>query len=93
MRSLNTTVFGTAAEQSLGSFTRRKLKRLDNWDDWLQAEAKQLDSMAKQEMYGSPVHPLQVRSFYANIGTIRSSQMASAKPATAVMARPARLQS
>jgi hypothetical protein len=57
MRSLNTTVFGTAAEQSLGSFTRRKLKRLDNWDDWLQAEAKQLDSMAKQEMYGSPVHP------------------------------------
>jgi hypothetical protein len=57
MRSLNTTVFGTAAEQALGSFTRRKLKRLTNWDDWLKAEAKQLDSMAKQEMYGSPVHP------------------------------------
>ena len=57
MSSLNTTVFGTEAEQALGSFTRRKLKLLDNWADWLAAEGKQLDSMAKQEMYGSPVHP------------------------------------
>jgi Reverse transcriptase (RNA-dependent DNA polymerase) len=57
MRSLNTTVFGTEAEQALGSFTRRKLKKLDNWNDWLAAEAKQLDSMAKQEMYGAPVYP------------------------------------
>ncbi|KAI2495399.1 hypothetical protein MHU86_19113 [Fragilaria crotonensis] len=57
MRSLNTTVFGTTEEQALGGFTRRKLKRLSNWNDWLQAESKQLDSMAKQEMYGSPVHP------------------------------------
>jgi hypothetical protein len=57
MRSLNTTVFGTPEEQALGSFTRRKLKRLSNWNDWLLAEAKQLDSMAKQEMYGVPVHP------------------------------------
>jgi Reverse transcriptase (RNA-dependent DNA polymerase)/GAG-pre-integrase domain len=55
--SLNATVHGTAAEQALGSFTRRKLKLLDNWPDWLAAEAKQLDSMAKQEMYGAPVHP------------------------------------
>jgi hypothetical protein len=32
-------------------------KRLDNWNDWLKAESKQLDSMAKQAMYGKPVHP------------------------------------
>jgi hypothetical protein len=57
MRSLNTTVFGTTEEQALGGFTRRKLKRLPNWNEWLQAESKQLDSMAKQEMYGPPVHP------------------------------------
>ena len=57
MRSLNTTVFGTTEEQALGGFTRRKLKRLSNWNEWLQAEAKQLDSMAKQDMYGPPVHP------------------------------------
>jgi hypothetical protein len=57
MRSLNTTVFGTEAEQALGSFTRRKLKLLANWNDWLAAEGKQLDSMAKQEMYGPPVYP------------------------------------
>jgi hypothetical protein len=57
MRSLNTTVFGTPEEQALGAFTRRKLRRLSNWNDWLLAEAKQLDSMAKQEMYGPPVHP------------------------------------
>jgi hypothetical protein len=57
MSSLNTTVFGTSAKQALGSFTRRKLKRLDNWNDWLKAESKQLDSMAKQAMYGKPVHP------------------------------------
>ncbi|KAI2490987.1 hypothetical protein MHU86_23589 [Fragilaria crotonensis] len=40
-------------EQSLGSFTRRKLRRLPNWKEWQDAEFKQLDSMAKQEMYGA----------------------------------------
>ena len=57
MRSLNTTVFGTPEELALGGFTRRKLKRLPNWNDWLLAEAKQLDSMEKQEMYGNPIYP------------------------------------
>jgi hypothetical protein len=57
MRSLNTTVFGTETEQALGSFTRRKLRLLDNWTDWLAAEGKQLDSMSKQEKYGPPVRP------------------------------------
>ena len=55
LRSLNTTTHGTSEEQSLGSFTRRKLRRLPNWKEWQDAEFKQLDSMAKQEMYGSPV--------------------------------------
>jgi hypothetical protein len=56
LRSLNTTTHGTTEEQSLGSFTRRKLRKLSNWNDWQAAEFKQLDSMAKQEMYGAPVH-------------------------------------
>ena len=55
LRSLNTTTQGTSEEQRLGSFTRRKLRRLPNWKEWQAAEFKQLDSMAKQEMYGAPV--------------------------------------
>ena len=54
VRSLNTTTHGTVEEQALGSFTRRKLKGLSNWPDWQGGEFKQLDSMAKQEMYGEP---------------------------------------
>ncbi|KAI2497911.1 retrotransposon [Fragilaria crotonensis] len=57
VRSLNTTTHGTVAEQALGSFTRRKLKGLSNWNDWQQTEFKQLDAMAKQEMYGTPCLP------------------------------------
>ena len=55
--SLNTTTHGTAEEQAIGSFTRRKLKNLPNWNDWQCSEFKQLDSMAKQEMYGKPCRP------------------------------------
>ena len=54
MRSLNTTSHGTAEEKATGSFTRRKLLRLPNWDQWQNGEFKQLDSMAHQEMYGEP---------------------------------------
>ena len=57
VRSLNTTTHGTSAEQSLGSFTRRKLMHLPNWINWQESEFKQLDSMAKQEMYGAPCLP------------------------------------
>jgi hypothetical protein len=57
VRSLNTTTHGMANEQALGSFTRRKLKGLPNWNDWQASEFKQLDSMAKEEMYGSPQLP------------------------------------
>ena len=44
----------TPAEEALGNFTRRKLKKLDNWDDWLQAERKQLDQFHDLEMFGDP---------------------------------------
>jgi hypothetical protein len=57
MRSLNTTSHGTAEEKAIGSFTRRKLIRLPNWNDWEAGEFKQLDSMAKQEMYRNPCLP------------------------------------
>ncbi len=55
LRSLNPTTHGTPEEQGLGSFTRRKLRRLPNWKEWQNAEFKQLDLMTKQEMYGAPV--------------------------------------
>ena len=57
MRSLNTTVFETTEEQGLGGFTWCKLKRISNWNEWLQAELKQLDSLAKQGINGPLVHP------------------------------------
>ena len=57
MRSLNTTSYGTTEEQAIGSFTRRKLLRLPNWNEWQAGEFKQLDSMAKQELYGAPCIP------------------------------------
>ena len=57
IHSLNTTTHGTNDKQRLCRFTRRKLRRLSNWPDWQAAEFKQLDSMAKQDMYGSPVFP------------------------------------
>ena len=57
MGSMNMTSHGTNEEQAIGSFTRRKLLRLPNWDDWKLGEFKQLDSMAKQNMYGEPCLP------------------------------------
>ncbi len=54
MRSLNTTSHGTVEEQgAIGSFTRRNLLHLPNWPEWQSGEFKQLDSMAKQQMYGA----------------------------------------
>ena len=55
--SLNTPTHCTSAEQARGSFTRCKLMRLPNWINWQVSEFKQLDSMAKQEMYGEPCLP------------------------------------
>ena len=55
IRSLTSKVIGSADEQALGSFTRRKLRKLTNWPEWHAAEAKQLNAMDKQGMYGEPV--------------------------------------
>jgi hypothetical protein len=49
-------IHGTAThdEQALGSFTRRKLKRLRIWDLWLASEWKQLDTHQKQKVFDVP---------------------------------------
>ena len=44
----------TPAEQALGHFTQRKHKQLENWDQWLAGERKQLDQFFNLEMYGEP---------------------------------------
>lgn len=45
----------TSAEQALGHFTRRKLKRLDTWHLWHAGEIKQLDQFHALGMFGAPV--------------------------------------
>ncbi|KAI2490765.1 hypothetical protein MHU86_23812 [Fragilaria crotonensis] len=82
LRSLNTTTHGTSEEQGLGSFTRRKLRRLPNWKEWQAAEFKQLDSMAKQEMYGALSPHQKMRLSFVNIGTTPSKVMALARRET-----------
>ena len=47
--------FMTPEEQSLGYFTRKKLKRLSTWDEWLAGEAKQLNQFYDQKMFGDPI--------------------------------------
>ena len=47
----------TPEEQALGRFTRRKLKKLANWDDWKAGEHKQLNQFHKQGMFGKPFDP------------------------------------
>jgi hypothetical protein len=51
-----------APERALGHLTRRKLMQLSTWPLWQDAIFEQLDNMAKQDMYGTPVtpHPLAV---------------------------------
>ena len=44
----------TPAEQALGHFTRRKLKTLENWPQWLGGERKQLNQFHALGMYGKP---------------------------------------
>lgn len=55
--ALSNTVLATDAERSLGSFTRRKLRRLESWPKWKCAEADQLNEMDRQGMYGEPCLP------------------------------------
>ena len=55
MHAISDKLPGTVEEQSLGKFTRRKLRQLPTWPFWNDAECKQLDAMAKQGMYGDPI--------------------------------------
>jgi len=45
----------TPAEQSIGRFTRRKLRSLSTWEQWRAGEHKQLDHFHDLKMYGEPV--------------------------------------
>lgn len=45
----------TPDEQSLGTFTRRKLKKLSTWNDWLAGERQQLDQFHTLQMFGDAV--------------------------------------
>jgi hypothetical protein len=45
----------TDAEQAVGRFTRRKLKKLSTWPEWEAGERKQLDQFHALKMYGPPV--------------------------------------
>lgn len=45
----------TADEQSIGRFTRRKLKRLTTWPMWEAGERKQLNQFHDLKMYGEPI--------------------------------------
>ncbi|MCE2996259.1 MAG: hypothetical protein LW863_11705 [Flammeovirgaceae bacterium] len=45
----------TPAEHALGTFTRKKLKTLSTWGEWLKGEHEQLDHFHKLGMYGPPM--------------------------------------
>ncbi|KAI2502023.1 hypothetical protein MHU86_12426 [Fragilaria crotonensis] len=53
--SLNTTTHGTTEEQGSEVSLDVSSRRLLNWKEWQDAKFKQLDLMAKQDMYGIPV--------------------------------------
>ena len=44
----------TPEEQALGYFTRKKLKKLSTWDQWLAGEEKQINQFMTQGMFGKP---------------------------------------
>ena len=41
-------------EEALGHFTCQKLKKLDSWNEWLEAERKELDQFHDLKMYRKP---------------------------------------
>lgn len=45
----------TEEEESLGAFTRRKLKTLVTWPKWQASEFVQLDRFEALHMYGEPI--------------------------------------
>ena len=44
----------TPEEEALGTFTRRKLKKLSTWSKWQEGEFQQLDHFRDLGMYGAP---------------------------------------
>ncbi len=48
-------VHETTGISSQSSHTRRQLQKGSEWDEWLEAEHKQLDDMADCDMYDDPV--------------------------------------
>ena len=48
----------TKEEQALGYFTRKRLKRLETWQEWKDGETKQLDQFFRQKMFGDAIDPL-----------------------------------
>ena len=48
----------TPEEQALGFYTRKKLKKLSNWNDWKAGETKQIEQFQFQRMFGDPIDPI-----------------------------------
>jgi len=44
----------TPKEQVLGYYTRKKLKKLSTWNQWLAGEKKQIDQFTTQGIFGEP---------------------------------------
>ena len=45
----------TPEEQALGFFTRKKLKKLNTWNEWKAGETKQMNQFADLQMFGKPI--------------------------------------
>ena len=94
--NLITSQAGTPAEQSLGKFTRRKLKNMDTWNDWEAGERKQLNQFHDLQMFGD--HRLwlvllkKILSSFDRIGNTMLSVMDNAKQGNVVMAQNVLLQ-
>ena len=45
----------TPTEQALGKFTRRKLKNMDTWNEWVTGDRKQLNQFYNLQMLGKSI--------------------------------------
>jgi hypothetical protein len=93
IRSLNTTTHGTTEEQGLGSFTRRKLRRLPNWRDGRTPSISSSIPWQNRKCMVILCMLPETRSFFANTGTMLSKAMALAKLGTVVTVPLVRLRS
>ena len=44
----------TPEEAAMGHFSRRKLRKLNAWKEWLEGERQQLDGFQQQGVFGDP---------------------------------------